>query len=138
METEELDLRNFVTYHVMKGLEVGVFDGLATIRTSTVNKVINLDKPLLLSVNGQDGIMMITPRNINSEIVSQTELIYGRNKNKYGLVRVKWRPTHPDTIRSFDTMYSLHRDLIEDLESTIQEMESRENSKLKQILNGNK
>lgn len=125
MDITEFDLRNFLTFNVRKGLETGDYDGLVSIRTSTIDNVIHSDKPLLVTANGQEGIMILTPGIILSRIIAQTDKVYGTSPNKYGLARIPWRPTDEGTLKSLNKLYKIHRDLTEDIDSIIQELEKK-------------
>lgn len=116
MNLSEFDLRNFLTFHVRKGLEEGE---VITLRTSTIKHMEDVNLPLLITVEKEPSeIMLVTIDSLMPRILSQTKENYGKGTNKYGLARLHWRPTDEGTLKIMDKLQTMQRNFLEDIEVT--------------------
>ncbi len=92
---------------------------MVSIRTTTIDNVVTNDRPLMVTANGQEGVMLLTPSIILTKIVKETDRVYGYGKTKYGLARIYWEPTDPDTVEILTKLYVMKRNFIKELDAII-------------------
>lgn len=109
----KLDWRNFLKFHVRKGKEtLGELKGLISIRTNTIDNCIANNKPILITVEGEEGVMLLFPEDFNKGIIVKTSQgEYGPDSNKYRLARIVYRPTNELTIKNYNDLVSLQKEL---------------------------
>ena len=111
------DFRNFLTFHVKKGVEGTGSAKIIALRTSTLEHMKEINKSLLVTVEGEEGVMYLSSDTIDSKVLSTTKIIYGRGV-KYGLIRVFWFPTDENTLLILDKLQTMERNFLEDIEVT--------------------
>jgi len=97
---------NFLRFHVNKGTESDSKGVTVAIRSTTFDNVQDLDKPLIITVDGEEGMMVLRPEDMREKIVHTSRQLANKS---YSLLRYRWLPIPVETIEILDTLYTFKR-----------------------------
>lgn len=121
-----VDLQNFITFHVKKGKEQGgIYDDMVTVRSLEYEKAVKDDLLFMITCEGEEGAMVITPSAIDDLMLFKTEKKFRSKEGNYALARVHWEPTHISVIQALDRLYSYQRSWFFELEEGIRKIKQK-------------
>lgn len=95
--------RNFLRFHVKKGVEFSFNGDIIAIRSKTFDNVMETNMSLLVTAEGKEGFMLFTPEDMRKEIDSISPKIKGKD---YHLLFYKWLPVSADKLELLDMLYT--------------------------------
>jgi len=99
------------------------------IRSKTFENVIATEKPIILTVTGREGFMLMTPEDLKDKIIFTSKPI-----KDYYLIHYNWIPIKEESLAVLDCLYSSKRLISETLNVEIQEVLNTKRWKLESTL----
>jgi hypothetical protein len=101
MEKRDFNPRLFLKFNITKGIEYG---GMACLRSRSIDNMIEKKQPLLISAEGEKGLMVLFPEDVRDLIVSDSGIILGTD---YSIMRFDWKPQSKKVLEIICSWYDL-------------------------------
>jgi hypothetical protein len=96
---------NFLKYNLKKGLETQKTGLVVSIRNSTFINVTKRELPLIVTAEGEDNIMILTPEDLKVGIIGISPVLKGRDGKNYTLLFYHWKPMDRKYLSLLDELY---------------------------------
>jgi hypothetical protein len=107
---------NFLKFHVKKGTEFHSKGEVVVIRSTTFDNVQNIGKPLIVTAQGEKGIMVLRPEDMRDKVISITRKLPQYN---YHLMYYKWEPIPKEKLELLDYLYTFKYQFDEKIETLL-------------------
>lgn len=91
MRNLEYDEESFFRFHIKKGVEIHIVGEVVPIRSTSIEQVVEKDKPLIVTVEGKIGVLVIRPEDVVKNRIGEPRII---DDQEYDLFLYEWTPLY--------------------------------------------
>jgi hypothetical protein len=100
MDIKRFSAGVFLKFNIKVGIED--YDNMACLRSSTIENMIHLKQPLLVTASNKKECMVLFPQDVKSLIISDTP--FG---GEYTIMRFEWKPQSDTVLEIICNYYDL-------------------------------